>query len=111
MTVLPLLFIILPLIQVFDAYAHVDSANLSLHVGLSMLYMLVIPAFLPVHPVRLLGGRRARAGHAGARPDHPDPPRGVPRRQGARRASFRPSSSPTRSLASSSPPRPCLPIP
>lgn len=47
MTMLPLLFIILPLIQVFNAYAHVDSANLSLHVGLSMLYMLVIPAFLP----------------------------------------------------------------
>ena len=47
MTVLPLLFVILPLIQVFDAYAHVDSANLNLHVGLSMLYMLVIPAFLP----------------------------------------------------------------
>ena len=47
MTVLPLLFIILPLIQVFDAYAHVDSSNLNLHVGLSMLYMLLIPAFLP----------------------------------------------------------------
>ena len=47
MTVLPLLFIVLPLIQVFDAYAHVDSSNLNLHVGLSMLYMLVIPAFLP----------------------------------------------------------------
>jgi ABC-2 type transport system permease protein len=47
MTMLPLLFIILPLIQVFNAYAHVDSANLNLHVGLSMLYMLVIPAFLP----------------------------------------------------------------
>ena len=47
MTVMPLLFIILPLIQVFDAYAHVDSSNLNLHVGLSMLYMLVIPAFLP----------------------------------------------------------------
>ena len=47
MTVLPLLFIILPLIQLFDAYAHVDSTNLNRHVGLSMLYMLVIPAFLP----------------------------------------------------------------
>jgi ABC-2 type transport system permease protein len=47
MTVLPLLFIVLPLIQVFDAYAHVDSTNLNLHVGLSTLYMLVIPAFLP----------------------------------------------------------------
>jgi ABC-type Na+ efflux pump permease subunit len=47
MTALPLLFIILPLIQVFDAYAHVDSTHLKLHVGLSMLYMLVIPTFLP----------------------------------------------------------------
>lgn len=47
MTALPLLFIILPLIQVFNSYRHVDSANLSLHVGFSMLYMLVIPAFLP----------------------------------------------------------------
>ena len=47
MTVLPLLFIILPLIQVFDAYAHVDSINLNVHVGISMLYLLVVPAFLP----------------------------------------------------------------
>ena len=47
MTVLPLLFIILPLIQVFHTYAHVHSTNLNLHVGASMLYMLVIPAFLP----------------------------------------------------------------
>jgi ABC-type Na+ efflux pump permease subunit len=47
MTVLPLLFVTLPLIQVFNAYKHVSSSNLSLHVGVSMLYMLVIPAFLP----------------------------------------------------------------
>ncbi len=47
MTVLPLLFIILPLIQVFNAYGHLDSSNLNRHVGLSMLYMLLIPAFLP----------------------------------------------------------------
>lgn len=33
MTMIPLLFIILPLIQVFDAYAHVDSTDLNLHVG------------------------------------------------------------------------------
>jgi ABC-2 type transport system permease protein len=42
-----LLFVILPLIQVFNAYAHADSTNLNRHVGLSMLYMLLIPAFLP----------------------------------------------------------------
>lgn len=47
MTVLPLLFVVLPLIQVFKGYARVDSTNLNLHVGISMLYMLVIPAFLP----------------------------------------------------------------
>jgi ABC-type Na+ efflux pump permease subunit len=47
MTVLPLLFIILPLIQVFHTYAHVHSTNLNLHVGAAMLYMLVIPAFMP----------------------------------------------------------------
>jgi ABC-type Na+ efflux pump permease subunit len=47
MTALPLLFVILPLIQVFDAYGHVESTKLNMHVGLSMLYMLVIPAFLP----------------------------------------------------------------
>ena len=33
MTVLPLLFIILPLIQVFHTYAHGHSTNLNLHVG------------------------------------------------------------------------------
>ncbi len=47
MTVLPLLFIILPLIHLFSSHAHVDSTNLNLQVGFSMLYMLVIPAFLP----------------------------------------------------------------
>jgi ABC-type Na+ efflux pump permease subunit len=47
MTVLPLLFITLPLIQVFHTYAHGHSTNLNLHVGASMLYLLVIPAFMP----------------------------------------------------------------
>jgi hypothetical protein len=42
MTVLPLLFVVLPLIQVFHAYAHVHSTNLSLHVGVSMLCMLAL---------------------------------------------------------------------
>jgi ABC-2 type transport system permease protein len=47
MTVLPLLFIILPMIQLFNANAKTDTTNLNLHIGLSLLYMLVIPAFLP----------------------------------------------------------------
>jgi ABC-type Na+ efflux pump permease subunit len=47
MTVLPLLFIALPLIQLFAANAEADTANLNLRIGISLLYMLVIPAFLP----------------------------------------------------------------
>jgi ABC-2 type transport system permease protein len=47
MTALPLLFIVLPMIQLFSANAHEDTTTLKLHVGLSLLYMLVIPAFLP----------------------------------------------------------------
>jgi ABC-type Na+ efflux pump permease subunit len=47
MTVLPLLFIVLPMIQLFAANAEADTANLSRRIGLSLLYMLVIPAFLP----------------------------------------------------------------
>jgi ABC-type Na+ efflux pump permease subunit len=47
MTLLPLLFIILPMIQLFIANAAVSSAKLNDRIGLSLLYMLVIPAFLP----------------------------------------------------------------
>jgi ABC-2 type transport system permease protein len=47
MTLLPLLFIVLPMIQLFAASAHADTTILNLHIGLSLLYMLVIPAFLP----------------------------------------------------------------
>jgi ABC-type Na+ efflux pump permease subunit len=48
MTLLPLLFIVLPMIQLFAANAEAsDTANLNRHIGLSLLYMLVIPAFLP----------------------------------------------------------------
>ncbi len=47
MTVLPLLFILLPIIQLFAANAQADTANLNRRIGLSLLYMLVIPAFLP----------------------------------------------------------------
>ena len=47
MTVLPLLFIVLPMIQLFAVNAEGDTVNLSRRIGLSLLYMLVIPAFLP----------------------------------------------------------------
>jgi ABC-type Na+ efflux pump permease subunit len=47
MTAMPLVFIVLPMIQLFNANAHADSTNFNLHIGASLLYMLVIPAFLP----------------------------------------------------------------
>ena len=47
MTVLPLLFIALPLIQLFFANAEANTANLSRRIGISLLNMLVIPAFMP----------------------------------------------------------------
>lgn len=47
MTMLPLLFIILPMIQLVIANVSVSSTNLDSHIGLSLLYMLLIPAFLP----------------------------------------------------------------
>jgi len=47
MTLLPLLFIALPIIQLFFANAQAATANLDRRTGLSLLYMLLIPAFLP----------------------------------------------------------------
>jgi ABC-2 type transport system permease protein len=47
MTALPLLFIVLPIIQLFLANAEADTAKLNTRVGLSLVYMLVIPAFVP----------------------------------------------------------------
>lgn len=47
MTVMPLVFIILPMLSLFRANAAADTSNLNLRIGASMLYMLVIPAFMP----------------------------------------------------------------
>lgn len=47
MTVLPVLFIVLPMVQLFAANAAVDTTKLNQHIGLSLLYILIIPAFLP----------------------------------------------------------------
>lgn len=47
MMFLPLLFIVLPMIQLFAANAEADTSSLNLHIGLSLLYMLLIPAFVP----------------------------------------------------------------
>ncbi len=45
MAMVPVLFIILPMIQLFAANA--TGKDLGVHVGLSLLYMLVIPVMMP----------------------------------------------------------------
>jgi ABC-2 type transport system permease protein len=47
MTVMPLLFVTLPIVQLFLANATADTTKLNMRIGASMLYMLVIPAFMP----------------------------------------------------------------
>jgi ABC-type transport system involved in multi-copper enzyme maturation permease subunit len=47
MTMVPVVFIIAPMIQLFVANATADTAHLNTRIGLSMLYMLVIPAIVP----------------------------------------------------------------
>ena len=47
MAVLPLLFVALPTIQLFTIKASVTSARLDTRIGLSLLYLLIIPAFVP----------------------------------------------------------------
>jgi ABC-2 type transport system permease protein len=47
MAFLPLLYVILPTIQLLTINASASSATLDAHIGLSMLYMLLIPAMVP----------------------------------------------------------------
>lgn len=47
MTFLPLLFTVMPMIQLFTIKASITSSRLDLRIGLAMLYMLLIPAFVP----------------------------------------------------------------
>jgi ABC-type Na+ efflux pump permease subunit len=47
MTMVPVVFIIAPMIQLFAANATTGTAHLNTRIGLSMLYMLVIPAIVP----------------------------------------------------------------
>src|SRR5579864_8780763 len=47
MAFLPLLFVILPTIQILLINASASGAKLDAHIGLSLLYMLLIPAFVP----------------------------------------------------------------
>ena len=86
MAVLPLIFVTLPMIQLFAANASTTSAKLDSHIGLSLLYLLDHPGHRSVGPGRLLRRRRARAGDPRTGADHPDPPGGVPGRQGPRSA-------------------------
>ncbi|HEY2698417.1 MAG TPA: ABC transporter permease [Pseudonocardiaceae bacterium] len=47
MTTVPIVFISAPVIQLFAANAATDTARLDSRIGLSLLYMLVIPAVVP----------------------------------------------------------------
>jgi len=47
MAFLPLLFVILPTIQILTINASASSGKLDAHIGLSLLYMLMIPAMVP----------------------------------------------------------------
>jgi ABC-2 type transport system permease protein len=47
MSILPLIFIALPIVQLFTIPADIASSRLDTRIGLSMLYMLLIPAFVP----------------------------------------------------------------
>jgi ABC-2 type transport system permease protein len=47
MAFLPLLYVILPTIQLLTINASASSATLDAHIGLTMLYMLMIPAMVP----------------------------------------------------------------
>ncbi len=47
MTLVPVVFIVAPMIQLFAANSTAGTAHLTTRIGLSMLYMLVIPAIVP----------------------------------------------------------------
>ena len=47
MTFMPLIFIVLPMVQIFTIPAVVSSHKLDLRIGLSLLYMLLMPAIVP----------------------------------------------------------------
>ena len=47
MSFMPLIFIILPIVQIFTVSAAVSSHKLDTRIGLSLLYMLLIPAIVP----------------------------------------------------------------
>jgi ABC-2 type transport system permease protein len=47
MAILPLIFVLLPMIQLFTVPAVAPSAKLDTRIGLALLYMLLIPAIVP----------------------------------------------------------------
>lgn len=47
MAVLPLIFVALPMIQLFTIRVSISSAMLDTRIGISLLYLLIIPAFVP----------------------------------------------------------------
>jgi ABC-2 type transport system permease protein len=47
MAVLPLIFIAAPIVQLFSINASVTSARLDTRIGISLLYMLILPAIIP----------------------------------------------------------------
>jgi ABC-2 type transport system permease protein len=47
MSVLPIVFVALPMIQLFKLNVSASSSQLDLHIGLSLLYLLAIPTFIP----------------------------------------------------------------
>jgi ABC-2 type transport system permease protein len=47
MALLPVVFVVLPMVQLFSIKASTASSTLDLRIGLSLLYMLLIPAVVP----------------------------------------------------------------
>ncbi len=47
MSVVPVVFVGLPMVQIFTIRAATPSNQLNLHIGLSLLYMLLVPATIP----------------------------------------------------------------
>ncbi len=47
MSILPLIFIAAPMVQLFTINSSITSAKFDAHIGLSLLYMLILPAIIP----------------------------------------------------------------
>jgi len=47
MSIAPVIFVVMPMVQIFAIHAVTPSKGLSARIGLSLLYMLIIPAVIP----------------------------------------------------------------